>query len=269
VEPIRVVIVDDEALARERLRRLVEAESDLVVSAMCAGGKEAVRVVTADPPDLLFLDVQMPELDGFGVMEALLLSLPVTRCPLPVFVTAYDQHAVRAFEAQAVDYLVKPFDDERFAATLDRVRRLVRQSRVEAATGKLRALLGDARDTGDTAAPEKSEGMLEHIVLKTGNRSKVVRADAVDWIAADGVYARVHVDRSSYLIRTPMHTLETRLDPKRFVRIHRSTIVNIDRVKEVHEIDRGEYAVVLTDGTKLKLGRSRKAQLESLLGQSL
>ena len=275
IEPIRVVIADDEQLARERLRRLVDAENDLEVSAICADGDAAVKAVLANPPDLLFLDVQMPGRDGFGVVEALLPAIPAERMPLVVFVTAYDQHALRAFEAHAVDYLVKPFDDERFAAMLEHVRRRVRQSRVEVTTGRLRALLGRAESESDsdsileTAAGEKADGPLIHLVLRTGNRSKLIRTEHVDWISADGVYARVHVEGASYLIRTPMHELETRLDATRFVRIHRSTIVNIDRVREVHTIDRGEYAVVLENGTKLKLGRSRKAQLESKLGQSL
>ena len=286
-ETIRVVVADDEHLARERLRRLLAAEPDMRIIDMCADGDAAVDSVLDDPPDLLFLDVSMPGRDGFGVVEALLAHLPPESFPLVVFVTAFDQHALRAFEAQALDYLVKPFDDDRFATLLERVRRLVRRSRVEAVTGQLRRLLGDRGMTSDrtaaraatdaatdddgteTASLGGTEGVLDHLVLRTGKRSRIVRTDAVDWIGADGVYARIHVAGSSYLIRMPMHELETRLDPKRFVRIHRSAIVNIDRVRELHEIDRGEYAVMLEDGTKLKLSRSRRAQFESRLGQSL
>ena len=273
-DAIRVVVVDDEHLARERLRRLLAAEPDIEIAAIVNDGDSAIEAIVDNPPDLAFLDVQLPGRDGFAVAEALLGRLPPERMPLVVFVTAYDQHALRAFEAQALDYLVKPFDDDRFAALLERVRRLVRQSRVEAVTGRLRELLGGAARAPDgeetptlTAGP--SDGPLEHLVLRTGARSKIVRSEEVDWIGADGVYARVHIARASHLIRTPMHELEARLDARRFFRIHRSTIVNIDRVREVHEIDRGEYAVVLQDGTRLKLSRSRRAQLESRLGQPL
>lgn len=288
-ERIRVIAVDDEHLARERLRRLLDAEPDMEIIAMCADGDSAVDAVLDDPPDLLFLDVAMPGRDGFGVVEALLANLPPESFPLVVFVTAFDQHALRAFEAQALDYLVKPFDDDRFATLLERVRLLVRRSRVEAVTGQLRRLLGDRGamsmpnpshasgapsvfgddDGTQTASPGGADGALDHLVLRTGKRSRIVRTDAVDWIGADGVYARIHVGGASYLIRMPMHELETRLDARRFVRIHRSAIVNIDRVRELHEIDRGEYAVILADGTKLKLSRSRRAQFESRLGQSL
>jgi len=276
-ETIRVIVVDDEHLARERLRRLIAVEPDMRIVGMCPDGDSAVEMVLDDPPDLLFLDVAMPGRDGFGVVEALLAHMPAESIPLIVFVTAFDQHALRAFEAQALDYLVKPFDDERFATLLDRVRRLVRQSRVEAVTGQLRRLLGERGvvapmpddDTTETASPGGADGALDHLVLRTGKRSKIVRTETVDWIGADGVYARIHLAGSSYLIRMPMHELETRLDPRRFVRIHRSAIVNIDRVRELHEIDRGEYAVMLEDGTKLKLSRSRKAAFESRLGQSL
>jgi two-component system, LytTR family, response regulator len=246
---------------------------------MCADGNSAVEAVLDEPPDVLFLDVAMPGRDGFAVVEALLEHLPPETFPLIVFVTAFDQHALRAFEAQALDYLVKPFDDDRFATLLDRVRRLVRQSRVEAVTGQLRRLLGERgastsvassdEDGVKTALPGGGDGVLDHLVLRTGKRSRIVRTEEVDWIGADGVYARIHVGGSSYLIRMPMHELETRLDARRFVRIHRSAIVNIDRVRELHEIDRGEYAVILSDGTKLKLSRSRRAQFESRLGQSL
>ena len=281
-ETIRAIVVDDEHLARERLRRLLDAEADISITAMCADGDSAVDAVLDEPPDLLFLDVAMPGRDGFAVVEALLEHLPPESIPLIVFVTAFDQHALRAFEAQALDYLVKPFDDDRFATLLDRVRRLVRQSRVEAVTGQLRRLLGErsasasgapgssSDDDGvKTALPGGGDGVLDHLVLRTGKRSKIVRTEEVDWIGADGVYARIHVGGSSYLIRMPMHELETRLDSRRFVRIHRSAIVNMDRVRELHEIDRGEYAVLLADGTKLKLSRSRRAQFESRLGQSL
>lgn len=272
--PIRVAIVDDERLARERLRRLAEAEPDLEVALVCRDGDEAVQGIVEERPELVFLDVQMPGRDGFGVVEALLERLGAEQLPVIVFVTAFQEHALRAFEAQALDYLVKPFDDERFAATLARARRRIGQERLGAAAAQFRAVLGLARG-GEGAAdpasasPEAPAGRLDRIVLKTGDRVRLVPAETVDWIEADGVYARLHLGAQSYLIRTAMHELEARLDGRRFARIHRSSIVNLDRVKELRELHRGEWEVVLADGTRLKLSRSRKAHLERQLGQSL
>lgn len=277
---IRVVIVDDEALARERLRRLLATESDVEIVGHCATGDAAVETILGERPDLVFLDVQMPTRDGFAVVDALLEALTSERMPLMVFVTAYDQHALRAFEAQALDYLVKPFEDERFAAVLARARRRVRQERLEGIGDRLRDLLSVVGPAGVSAAAQQGVaqeilvadpggGRLEHLVLRSGKRSRIVRVEEVDWIGADGVYARIFVGRMSHLLRMAMHELEVRLDPRRFVRIHRSTIVNVDRVHEVHEEDRGQFAVVLQDGTRLKLSRSRRAQFEAVLGQSL
>ncbi len=272
---IRVAIVDDERLARERLRRLAQAEPDLEVALVCRDGDEAVQGIVEERPELVFLDVQMPGRDGFGVVEALLERLGSESLPTVVFVTAYQEHAVRAFEAQALDYLVKPFDDERFAATLARVRRRIGQERLGAAAAQFRAVLGLARggegaaDPPSSACAEAPAGRLDRIVLRTGDRVRLVAAETVDWIEADGVYARLHLGEQSYLIRTAMHELEARLDGRRFARIHRSYIVNLDRVKELRELHRGEYEVVLADGTRLKLSRSRKSHLERQLGQSL
>ncbi|WP_420126027.1 LytR/AlgR family response regulator transcription factor [Longimicrobium sp.] len=271
--PIRVAIVDDERLARERLRRLVQAEPDLEVTLVCRDGDEAVRGIVQERPELAFVDLQMPGRDGFGVVQALLEQLGPDGLPLIVFVTAYQEHALRAFDAQALDYLVKPFDDERFAATLARVRRRISQERLGAAAAQLGSALGLARG-GGTPAPlsaqaEAPAGRLDRIVLKTGDRVRLAAAETVDWVEADGVYARLHLGAQSYLIRTPMHELESRLDGRRFARIHRGAIVNLDRVKELRELHRGEWEVVLADGTRLKLSRSRKAHLERLLGQSL
>lgn len=189
--------------------------------------------------------------------------------------TAWDEHAVRAFEAQAVDYLVKPFDDGRFAKTMRRVRRRIGQQRLHSAAAQLAALLQAgqpaAREVVDTGAPpaavpESESGRLERIVVKQRGRGRLVPATAVDWIEAEGVHARLHVADESYLIRIPMHELEARLDPRRFVRIHRSTIVNLDRVRDLYA---AENMLVLNDGTSLVISRNRKAQLARLLGPSL
>jgi two-component system, LytTR family, response regulator len=273
---LRVGIVDDERLARERIRQLLENSSDVEIAFMCHEGASAVQAVLDDRPDLLFLDVQMPGKDGFAVAAALLDALGEEQMPIVVFVTAYEEHALRAFEARAMDYLVKPFDDERFISMLERVRTRVRQQKLEAAAGQLRHLLGAAGSATSTteasetsAAPESPIGRLDRIVLRSGERVRIVKAESVDWIEAESVYARLHMGAESWLIRMPMHELESRLDPRRFARIHRSTIVNLDRVKELREQFRGDFIVVLNNGLELKLSRSRKAHLEELLGQSL
>jgi two-component system LytT family response regulator len=210
----------------------------------------------------------MPELDGFGVVASLLRALGEDALPLVVFVTAYDEHALRAFEARAIDYLVKPFDDERLAETLRRARRTVRQVRVGAAAERLRDLLAAAAPPTPASA-EDAGGPLDRIVLKSGGRGRLVRADSVDWIEAEGVYARLHVGSESFLLRMPMHELESRLDPGRFARIHRSSIVNLDRVREIREPEPGRFVAVLSDRTELPISRTRRAQLERRLGQSL
>lgn len=268
---IRVILVDDEELARERLRRLLSREDDVDVVAMCPDGDSAVEAIAGTPCDLVFLDVQMPGRDGFGVIRELLTRVPRDRMPILVFVTAYDHHALRAFEAQALDYLVKPFGDERFALLLDRVRRLVRQSRAEATTVRLRELL-DGVDSESIPGEEQARTAdisTDRLLVRVGSKSVILRTEDIDWIGADGVYARIHVGRASYLIRAAMHELESRLDAQSFLRIHRSTIINIGRACEVHDIDRGECVVILDDGTRLRISRSRRLQLESRLGPPL
>ena len=269
---LRVGVVDDERLARERIRQLLATDRDVEIAFMCHDGDSAVKAVIDDRPDLLFLDVQMPGKDGFAVASSLLETLSDSEMPIVVFVTAHEEHALRAFEARALDYLVKPFDDDRFATMMERVRTRVRQQRLEAASGQLRALLGggSGQPVQEAAATAESEhGRLERIVLRANDRVRIIKAESVDWIEAESVYARLHLGSQSWLIRMPMHELEARLDPRRFARIHRSTIVNLDRVRELRELLRGDFVVVLTDGVELKLSRSRKAHLEELLGQSL
>jgi len=274
--PIRIAIVDDEPLARERIRRLLAGHDDVEVVAECGDGGTAGREIVDRRPDLVFLDVQMPVMDGLDVADELLVALGGEAVPLIVFTTAYEQYAIRAFEAHAMDYLVKPFSDERFAGTLANARRRLRQMRVERLSDQLRQLLGESGGprselppASETASPTSEHGRLDRLVLRTGPRSRIVRAAAVDWIGADGVYARVHVSGRSYLIRTPMHELESRLDPQLFVRIHRSSLVNLDRIQDIHEVTPGEFVVRLADETRLKVSRSRRLQLEAALGHRL
>jgi two-component system LytT family response regulator len=251
---IRAVIVDDEPLARRRIRSLLAEAGDVEVAAECANGKEAIQAIEASPPDLLFLDIQMPELDGFDVLQA----IGVGHVPVVIFVTAYDQFALRAFEAHALDYLLKPFDDERFEAALQRARERIRQQQGGDLDRRLRALLEEAR--GD-------RGYLQRLAVPTGQRSVFIRTEQIDWIEAERNYIRLHVTGRTYLLRENLSGIESALDPATFCRIHRSTIVNIDRIQAVESPLRGEYLVVLHDGTKLTSGRSYRGNLHALMGK--
>jgi two-component system LytT family response regulator len=251
---IRAVIVDDEPLARQRIRSLLVEAEDVEVIAECANGKEAIQAIEESPPDLLFLDIQMPELDGFDVLQA----IGVGHVPVVIFVTAYDQFALRAFEAHALDYLLKPFDDERFEAALQRARERIRQQQGGDLDRRLRALLEEVR--GD-------RGYLQRLVVPTGHRSVFIRTEEIDWIEAERNYIRLHVGGRAYLLRESLSRIESALDPTTFCRIHRSTIVNIDRIQAVESLFGGEYLVVLHDGRKLTSGRSYRRNLHALMGK--
>lgn len=251
---IRTLIVDDEPLARERIKALLEDESDIEVVGECASGRKAVSAIQRQAPDLLFLDVQMPELDGFGVLA----TLDPERLPVVIFVTAYDQYALRAFEVHALDYLLKPFDRERFKKALERVRAELQRDKVGDLSQRLLALLEDIK-------PEHKS--LKRVMIKSDGRVYFVKAEEIDWIEAAGNYVRLHVGGKTHLQREKMNELESRLDPERFVRIHRSTIVNIETIKELEPWFRGEYVVVLHDGTRLILTRSYRDKLQRVLGK--
>lgn len=251
---IRALIVDDEPLARERVRTLLAKETDVTIVGECANGCEAIEAIERDAPDLVFLDVQMPELDGFGVLE----NVEAKRLPVVIFVTAYDEYAVRAFEVHALDYILKPFDRERFRDALDRARREIARA---AANGggldkKLLALLGELQDR---------KRRLERIVIRSGGRVSFLRTDEVDWIEAAGNYVELHVGKDSHLLRETMNKLESRLDTKRFLRIHRRLIVNVERIKQLEGVTHGEYLVVLKDGTRLSSSRGYREGLQRLL----
>ncbi|MEZ4700487.1 MAG: LytTR family DNA-binding domain-containing protein [Rhodothermales bacterium] len=249
METIRALIVDDESLGRERVRALLGRHADVSVAGECAGGPEAVEAIRTHHPDLVFLDVQMPELDGFGVIRA----IGATRMPAVIFVTAYDEHALDAFEVHAIDYLLKPIDIDRFDVALDRARRLVHSAALGAAEARLHRLLNDV-------APRRP---LERVLVKARSKTYFVRLDTVDWIEAAGNYVRLHAEGRQHLVRITMGALEERLDPSLFMRIHRSAIVNLDRVRELIPTDNGESTVVLTDGTTLTLSRGYRDRLES------
>jgi two-component system LytT family response regulator len=253
---IRTLIVDDEPLAREKMRSLLEAEDDIEVAGECRDGVEAIETIRRTPPDLIFLDVQIPEVDGFGVIE----RIGPEKMPAVVFVTAYDQYALQAFEVHAVDYLLKPFDQERFQKALARARAEVESRRNGDFSQRLLALLQDLKSP---------QGHLERLVVKSSGRLFFLRVEEIDWIESSGNYVCLHVGSESHLLRETMSGIEAKLDPARFIRIHRTAIVNIDRIKELQPLFHGEYEVVLRNGTTLTLSRGFRDRLQGLIGKDL
>jgi len=256
---IRTLIVDDEPLARQNLRALLKDDSDIEIIAECGSGHEAVRVIQTKSPDLLFLDIQMPEMSGFDVLK----SIDTERIPAIIFVTAFDQYALKAFDAHALDYLLKPFADARFEQALRRAKTLVEQREINNLSRKLFALLED--HDAPRAAHSERANYLTRLMIKSASRVFFLKTDEIDWIGADDYYVKLHVGRKTHLLRETMNELETKLDPEKFLRIHRSTIVNIDRIKEMHPHFNGDYIILLHDGTELKLSRSRREQAQSIL----
>ncbi len=253
---VKILIVDDEPLARERIRALVSDHRDIEIIGECSTGVEAVSSIKRLEPDLVFLDVQMPDLDGFDVIE----SVGAAEMPTVIFVTAYDKYALRAFEVNALDYLLKPFDRERFDAAIARGRAQIQQKKSGALNERLLALIADIR-----AEPTR----IERLVIKSGGRVFFIKTDEIDWIEAAGNYVRLHTATGEHLHRETMSNLEARLDPRKFMRIHRSMIVNCERIKELHPLFHGEYAVTLSDGTRLTLSRSYRDRLQELLGKQI
>lgn len=249
---IRTLIVDDEPLARDGVRLHLDDHEDIKIIGECGGGEEAVRIIEAEQPDLVFLDVQMPGLDGFGVLEA----LGVEQLPAVVFITAYDNFALRAFEAHALDYLLKPFEAERFDRALDRVRVQLRGQSTDSMDDRLRSLV---------ASLGGKERYLERMVARTNGRILILRVDDVDWVEAAANYVRVHIGAKQYLVRETMTNLETRLDPDRFLRIHRSMIVRKDRIKELEPLFQGDYSIILVDGTRLTSSRGYRDRIQNFL----
>jgi two-component system LytT family response regulator len=256
---IKTVIVDDEPLARQNLRVLLKDDPEIEIVGECGSGHEAVKAIRAQSPDLLFLDIQMPEMNGFEV----LMEIDAERMPAIVFVTAFDQYALKAFEVHALDYLLKPFDDRRFEKALRQAKKQVEQREINSLSQKLFALMEDRQ--GEQANNPKASGFLTRLMIKSTGRVFFLKVDEIDWIGADDYYVKLHVGRKSHLLRETMNELESKLDPEKFLRIHRSAIVNLDRVKEMHPHFNGDYVVILMDGTQLKLSRSRREQLQTLL----
>ena len=253
---IRTLIVDDEPLGRERIRILLASDPEIDVIEECPDGRCAIAAVERSRPDLVFLDVQMPEMDGFAVLDAIAGDY----MPVIIFVTAYDRYAVRAFEVHALDYLLKSFDRERFQASLRRAKEEIQRSKAGVLNDRLAGLLEDL---------QARQKCLTRLVVKTGGRIVFLRVDEIDWVEAADNYVRIHAGRESHLIRETLESLEGRLNPEKFLRIHRSTLVNLDRIRELQPIFHGDYLVRLNDGTELTLSRSYREKLLEPLNQFL
>jgi two-component system LytT family response regulator len=256
VNTIRTLIVDDEPLARERIKRFLAAEPDLELVGECAEGHEAVAAIRTLKPDLVFLDIQIPELDGFGVLKA----IGIAQMPAVIFVTAYDRYALQAFDVNALDYLLKPYNRERFRKAVERARAQLSNG----AKGELNERLLSLLENFKTEQPRH----LERLMIKSSGRVFFLRAEELDWIEAEGNYLRVHVGRESHLVRETMNRLASKLDPDKFLRIHRSTLVNIERIKELQPLFSGDYVVILRDGKQLTLSRSYRDKLLELFEKS-
>ena len=259
---IRTIIVDDEELARRGLRALSQRCEDLELICECSNGREAVEAILRHRPDLVFLDVQMPGKTGFDVISALTDG----QRPHVVFVTAFDRFALRAFEVHALDYLLKPVNEERFDAAVARVREAMSHATDSAMVRRVRQV---AADLQVVPAPSMASSVDRLPIKANDGRIMVVRVLDIDWIEADGDYVSVHTKGKSWLIRETIAAMELRLALSGFVRIHRSTLVNTERVKELQPRDKGEYIVVLNDGTELKLTRNYRASVERLVGANL
>ncbi len=250
---IRTIIVDDVELARERVKILLTGDEEIDIVGEAANGCDAIEMIRNLSPDLVFLDIQMPKTSGFDVIE----QIGVDKMPAVVFVTAFDEFALNAFDAGAVDYLLKPFDVGRLRKALERVRREIRR---EVPAGeveeKLRRLLAEIKH------PPK---YLKRIPVKQKDGTVLVPAEDIDWIAAAGHYLELHTEKKTYLIREKISEIELKLDPENFVRIHRSIIINLDRIKSLHPLFNGDYLIILHDGTELNLSRTHHERLMSLL----
>jgi two-component system, LytTR family, response regulator len=251
-EQIRAIIVDDEPLARDGVRLHLEDAPDIQVVGEAGSGEEAITLIDEVRPDLMFLDVQMPGIDGFGVLEA----LGTSQMPVTIFTTAYDQFAVRAFDAHAIDYILKPYDVERFNRALDRARDQLRTRRRSDMDARLGSLLAELK---------ARSRFVERLVVRSGGRIVILRVGEIDYVEAASNYVRLHAGGKDYLLRETMTALEAKLDPAEFVRIHRSTMVRVDRIRELEPLFQGDYVVILTDGTRLTSSRGYRERLQELL----
>lgn len=255
-ELLRVLIVDDESLARTMVHKMLLDQPGIEVVGECENGLEAISAIRTYRPDIVFLDVQMPEIDGFAVLKA----IEPEHLPHIIFVTAYDRYAVRAFEVYALDYILKPFDRERFEQALERARLQISSNKSTDLNERVLALLSK-----DKARPQ----YLERLIIKAEGRIFFLKTGEIEWIEAEGNYVTLHVGKKKYLFHEAISALETQLDPKEFQRIQRSAIVNIDFIRELEPWFRGDYRIILHDGTELKLSHRYKDNLDRYLGGSL
>lgn len=246
-------------MARRNIRLLLEKDPQIEILEECRDGREAVKAINTLSPDLIFLDIQMPEIDGFDVLA----RVGPEKIHAIIFVTAFDQYALKAFDVHALDYLLKPFDDERFVQALQRAKSQIEAREIDRLSKRLLALLEERQR--ELKSPVNQKDYLRRLMIKVSGRVMLLKVGEIDFIEADGNYAKLHVGRKSHLLREKMHDLEGQLDPAKFVRIHRSTIVNVDRIKEMHPHFNGDYIVVLEDGRQLRLSRSRRESLQAKL----
>lgn len=247
----KALIVDDEPAARRGIRRLLSREPDFVIVGECGDGLEATAAVRELEPDLVFLDVQMPELNGFGLIEA----IGIERFPVLIFVTAYDEFTLQAFDVRALDYLLKPIDPERFQRSIARARAQLQTGAAGQIQQQLLTLLHQLQRPGH----------LERLAIKLADRTLIVEVENIDWIESADNYVRIHTQEASYLLHETLAAMEQKLDPNSFRRIHRSRIVNLKKIKELHPLFHGEFVIVLKSGAKLTSGRSYKDSLQALL----
>lgn len=269
---IRAIVVDDESLARDALLVMLGNDSEMEVVAQCRNGKEAVRAINEHSPDVIFLDIQMPEMDGFQVVE----QIGANEMPVTVFVTAFDKYALRAFEAHALDYLLKPFDHDRFDTALQRAKALVRQRKLGEIGENLFALMQDVRSKNDeslVADSQKTQSAaqkepIDRVVIKSSGRIYFLKTEDIDWVEGAGDYLSLHSGSQSHLIREKMNDFHAKLDSRKFIRIHRSTIVNIERIKDIQPLFKGEYVITLTSGKRLKSSRGYRHEFQRILDEA-
>jgi two-component system LytT family response regulator len=252
---MRVIVADDESLARDKLRLMLASEPGIQVVAECGNGAETLEALSSYKPELLFLDIKMPDLDGFQVLN----KAAEGHMPIVIFTTAYDQHAVKAFEAHALDYLLKPFDCERLRQAVDRARNELLKANDREATQRILQYLSDTRPA--------SVG--RRLIIRAGGRVVFLSFDEIDWVEAAANYVRIYVGKQGYLLRRGIGEIADRLDPLQFIRIHRSAIVNVQKIKELQPVNSGEYIVVLKDGKELSCSRGYRAGLQQLIDRTL
>ena len=257
---IRTIIADDERLAREKLRNLLASETDVKLVAECSNGKQAISAIRLHRADLLLLDIQMPDMDGFEVLN----ELSAEEMPAVIFTSAYDQYAIRAFEVRALDYLLKPFDHERLHHAIERARRELGKSQDREITHRILDLLSQVKS--EIKSGPSPEGRL---VIRAKGRVVFLTLGEIDWIEADDKYVHLHTSKARPMVRQTLSAMEAQLDPAKFRRVHRSAIVNVERIAELQPLFSGEYSILLQDGTKLTLSRNYKDKLFELLGKPL